>query len=166
MKQLKKTKCSSSKKQKSVQEQLTESIMESYFQILNEDKEGEKKEDSSSKGEEAGAEEGKESEEDKKAREEAMKAAGISDSDVDKAASGMDEKQKSKLMKVLGFLGKMVNSASDSLLASNLEDFTLGNFREAVCDIYKSEKLAKMSEDDLKKEAEALHSSPGYEKAD
>lgn len=150
------------KKQKSVQEQLTESIMESYFRILNEDKE---EEEGSSKGEEADAE-GKESEEDKKAREEAMKAAGISDGDVDKAASGMDKKQKCKLMKVLGFLGKMVNSASDSLLASNLEDFTLGNFREAVCDIYKSKKLAKMSEDDLKKEAEALHSSPGYEKAD
>lgn len=156
MKQMKKN---GIKMQKSVQEQLTESLMASYFRILNEDKEEEKSGDSESA-------EGAEPEEDKKAREEAMKAAGISDSDVDKAASGMDEKQKSKLMKVLGFLGKMVSSASDSLLASNLEDFTLGNFREAVCDIYKSKKLAKMSEDDLKKEAEALHSSPGYEKAD
>lgn len=156
MKQMKKN---GIKMQKSVQEQLTESLMASYFRILNEDKEEEENGDSESA-------EGAEPEEDKKAREEAMKAAGISDSDVDKAASGMDEKQKSKLMKVLGFLGKMVSSASDSLLASNLEDFTLGNFREAVCDIYKSKKLAKMSEDDLKKEAEALHSSPGYEKAD
>jgi hypothetical protein len=134
MKQLKKT-IRRIKKQKSVQEQLTESIMESYFRILNEDKEEEK---DSSKSKEASAEEGKETEEDKKAREEAMKAAGISDGDVDKAASGMDKKQKCKFLKVLGFLGKMVNSASDSLLASNLEDFTLGNFREAVCDIYKS----------------------------
>lgn len=135
MKQLKKTtRCI--KKQKSVQEQLTESVMESYFRILNEDKE---EEEDSGEDEGADAEEGaKEPEEDKKAREEAMKAAGISDGDVDKAASGMDKKQKCKFLKVLGFLGKMVNSASDSLLASNLEDFTLGNFREAVCDIYKS----------------------------
>lgn len=78
-----------------------------------------------------------------------LKAAGISREKVEKAAQGMDDKQRGALMKVVAFLGKMVNSASDSLLASNLEDFSLGNFREAVIEVYKKKRLTKMSDDEL-----------------
>lgn len=78
-----------------------------------------------------------------------LKAAGTSREKAEKAAQGMDDKQRGAFMKVVAFLGKMVNSASDSLLASNLEDFSLGNFREAVIEVYKKKRLAKMSDDEL-----------------
>lgn len=137
----------------SIQEELNKRIFDKYFKILteeNEDKSSKNKEDSN-----------KNSDDDIKA----IKDAGIDTNEFEKKLSGLDDKQQTKFKKVCAFLGKMLSSASDSLIASNLDDFTLGNFKEAVCDIYKK-KLLKMSEPELEKEAETLHNSPGYDKAD
>ena len=136
----------------SIQEELNKRILDNYFRLLSEAND-DKSNDTDDK---------KENDTDDKD----IEAAGIDKGEFEKHLSGLDDTQKTKFKKVCAFLGKMLNSASDSLIASNLDDFTLGNFKEAVCEIYKKQKLSKMSESDLEKEAETLHNSPGYDKAD
>lgn len=72
------------------------------------------------------------------------------------------EKKKSK---VLEFLKNAISSGSDSAIASLLDNFTLGNFKEAIYQIYKDDKLKNASEEDLKKAETALHEVPSYEKS-
>lgn len=144
-------------KQLSLQEMINEALAEKYYQLLTEEAENEESKDKKDSEEKT--------DEDKEGKK-ALEDAGIKNEDIEAAAkeAGLDEKKKGWFIKSMSFLGKMLNSAADSQIASNLEDFTLGNFREIVCDIYKK-KLSKMSEDELTKEQETLHKFPGFEKA-
>lgn len=135
----------------SIEEQLLENLFSRCTTLVNEKKDNKKTDKKT---------------EDKETSDEVdLKNLGLNKDDIEKSTKELDEKKQGIFRKVLGVLGKMLNTASDSLLATNLEDFTLGNFREAVTEIYKK-KLSKMSDEDLQKEADALHSSPGYDKAD
>lgn len=152
-------------KQLSLEEILNEAIAEKYSQFLTEET---KKEESKDKKEEKTSDkkDTKEKTDEDKEGKKALEDAGIKNDDMEAAAkeAGLDEKKKGWFIRSMSFLGKMLNSAADSQIASNLDDFTLGNFREIVCDIYKK-KLSKMSEDELAKEQETLHKFPGFEKA-
>lgn len=76
-----------------------------------------------------------------------------------------DPKNASKFIKVAKFIGNMLNSASSATIASMLDNFTLGNMKEAICDIYKKKKLDSMSEDDVNTVGQELHKMPEFEKA-
>ncbi len=65
---------------------------------------------------------------------------------------------------VLKFIGNMANSTSNAMLASTLDNFTLGNMKEALCDIYKK-KLDGMGEDEVNKVGHELRKLPEYQRA-
>ena len=95
-----------------------------------------------------------------------LKDAGIPD-DVQKQLKDeakKDGKNGKMYLKVAAALGKMLNSASSSMLGSMLDNFTLGNMKEAICDIYKK-KLESMSEDDVDKVGKELREMPEFQKA-
>ena len=80
-------------------------------------------------------------------------------------AAAKDPKNASKLKKVGAFLGKMINSASSAVVASMLDNFTLGNMKEAICDIYKKKKLDSMGEDDIDVVGKELREMPEFKKS-
>lgn len=67
--------------------------------------------------------------------------------------------------KIMEFLKKSLDSGSDATIASLLDNFTLGNFKEAIYGIWKSEKLDKASADALAEAQKALQSQPTYAKS-
>lgn len=141
---------------KQINKTISDSDVENYVSMIFEKKDNKNKKSKSDKS-------NKTKESKPLSDDSSLKEAGIDPKDLEAQSSGLNDEQKSKSKKVLAFLAKMINSASDSLIASNLDDFTLGNFREAVCDIYKK-KLDKMSEEELKNEAKTLHDSPEFAK--
>lgn len=64
--------------------------------------------------------------------------------------------------KVKSFLIKMISSGSDAAIASLLDNFSLGNFREAICDIYKRKTLNDSSSKEIKEISDKLHETPEF----
>lgn len=67
--------------------------------------------------------------------------------------------------KITAFIKQACASGSDAVIASTIDNLTLGNFREALCEIAKEQYFDKMSEKDLEVTYQKLQSSPSFIKA-
>jgi hypothetical protein len=74
-----------------------------------------------------------------------------------------DEEKKNK---ILEFIKQAAASGSDAMIASTLDNLTLGNFREALCDIFKDKFLKGKSEAEIQDINKKLTELPAYKKAE
>lgn len=94
------------------------------------------------------------------------------DSEQQSASSENGQTEEKKKMsakeikeKLSAFIKMACDSGSDAMIASTIDNLTLGNFREALCEIAKEQYFDKMSEKDLEATYQKLQSSPSFIKA-
>lgn len=98
----------------------------------------------------------------KKAKEAPKEGGEEKQKEEEKPYDQMNDEEKEG--KVKSFLIKMISSGSDAAIASLLDNFSLGNFREAVCDIYKRKTLNDSSSKEIKEISDKLHETPEFKK--
>lgn len=78
-------------------------------------------------------------------------------------SENMSEEEKKN--KILEFIKQAASSGSDATIASLLDNLTLGNFKEALCDVFKNKILSQKSESEIQEIDNQLNKLPAFEKA-
>lgn len=83
--------------------------------------------------------------------------------DNESSSENMSDEEKKN--KILEFIKQAASSGSDATIASMLDNLTLGNFKDALCDVFKNKILNNKSEAELQEIDNQLNKLPAFEKA-